>query len=449
MAPLAETDSREADVGGELCDYDWYCDHEVDRYHAGRPGQDPGDERSPFERDRARIIHSVAFRRLQGKTQIFASGWADYLRTRVTHSIEVAQIGRNLALRFGVPESLVEAACLGHDLGHPPFGHTGEQALDECMANHGRFEGNAQTFRIVTQLEEKSVNFNGLDLTRATLLGLLKYPYLRSAQHKKFLYQVDAGHYGAWLFDGVEHTLIDEQNHDGRPPRTVVCDLMDWADDVAYSVHDLEDGLAAGILRPEFWTDDRFVESIWRNVNGADVRWRQGPPSRDTVAAILERAKERFVELRPTLPADVIREVSRHYINKFAIAGGLEVQGDGRSLFDYRFEPGEEIRVENQVLKAITFEYVVKDERTTTFVYKGARIVRQLWETLFENTQDGKDRFELFPREMRDELDGDRDNQTELARRVCDYIAGMTEGQAIQLYGRLFESSPGSPFTLA
>src|SRR5438270_1970431 len=177
-----------------LREFDWESPVETQRAHVDDPSKSAADPRSPFERDRARIIHSVAFRRLQGKTQIFApGGGVDFMRTRVTHSIEVAQIGRAVADRFSVPSSLVEAACLGHDLGHPPFGHTGEQALDDLMKEHrSQFEGNAQSFRIVTWLEQKSKDYEGLDLCRATLLALLKYPYRLAARYSKYLYDEDA-----------------------------------------------------------------------------------------------------------------------------------------------------------------------------------------------------------------------------------------------------------------
>lgn len=197
-----------------LKDYDWRSEEDIARAWTPDPRQDREDRRSPFERDRARIIHSVAFRRLQGKTQIFAPGSADFVRTRVTHSIEVAQIGRALAQRFDVDDSLVEAACLGHDLGHPPFGHTGEDVLANLMSgkdgsdDYGSFEGNAQSFRIATYIEQKTAEYPGLDLCRATLHGLLKYPYTRAAGHTKFLYDDDVARYEEFLFGGRENGFL-------------------------------------------------------------------------------------------------------------------------------------------------------------------------------------------------------------------------------------------------
>jgi dGTPase len=428
-----------------LSEYEWEFEAETERINEGHPGQDEPDKRGAYEHDRARIIHSVAFRRLQGKTQIFAPGWADFVRTRVTHSIEVAQIGRGLALRFAVPESLVEGVCLGHDLGHPPFGHTGEQALNACMEHHGGFEGNAQTFRIVTRLEEKSTEYRGLDLTRATLLGLIKYPYTRAVGASKYIYDDDVASMADWLYRDSGHGLLDAPDDD--PPRTIVCDLMDWADDVAYSVHDLEDGLTAGILRPELWTEEEFVDTVLASATSPRIKWADDPPGRDEVAAVLKDAMDRFRQVAPVIHTDVIREVTRYYINRFANAGEIQQRGEGMSLFDYRLEIPREIRIENQVLKAITFEYVIRDERTTTFIHKGKVIVTDLWEELFGNAQD-PDRIErntLLPRAMRRDLANAFGDQSRLARIVCDYIASMTEGQAISLYGRLFETTGGSP----
>lgn len=250
-------------MAGKVCaEYDWMQERETERANIDEPAQSEGDPRSPFERDWARIIHSSAFRGLQGKTQIFALATADYLRTRVTHSIEVAQIGRALAQRFGVPPPLVEAACLGHDLGHPPFGHTGEAALDSVMDDHGGFEGNAQSFHIVTKLEQKHPDYDGLDLCRGTLLGLIKYPYRRGAD-KKYLYGEDVATYGEWLYDGTGHGLLTDEVAD--PPRTIVAQLMDWADDIAYSIHDLEDGILSGYLQPATWRSDSFLRDVHSN----------------------------------------------------------------------------------------------------------------------------------------------------------------------------------------
>jgi dGTPase len=227
-----------------------YTAHDTARL-VPEPDKIGSGSRSAYERDRARVLHSAALRRLAAKTQVVGVGEDDFPRTRLTHSLECAQIGRELAGALGADPDLVDAACLAHDLGHPPFGHNGETALDEAAAECGGFEGNAQSFRVLTRLEAKVLADDGspagLNLTRATLDATLKYPWARGegGDTPKFGVYADDRAAFEWAREGV-------RGHD----RCLEATVMDWADDVAYSVHDLEDGVQAGQIELASLRDD-------------------------------------------------------------------------------------------------------------------------------------------------------------------------------------------------
>jgi dGTPase len=232
-----------------------YDGHATARWAPEQPKRTGSGGRSPFQRDRARVLHSAALRRLAAKTQVVEVGSGDFPRTRLTHSLECAQVGRELGAALGCDPDLVDAACLAHDLGHPPFGHNGESALDGVAEGCGGFEGNAQSLRLLTRIEAK-VPGAGLNLTRATLDATLKYPWLAGAGADR----AGPAKYGGYSSDAEVFGWIRDRAPGRRP--CLEAQVMDWADDVAYSVHDLEDGMAAGLITPEALGDGEQHQAV-------------------------------------------------------------------------------------------------------------------------------------------------------------------------------------------
>ena len=355
----------------------------------------PGDEREPWEIDRARILHSAAFRRLQRKTQVFAPDEGDFFRTRLTHSLEVSQIAKGIALRVGADPTLCEAASLAHDIGHPPFGHAGERVLDDRMSGAGGFEGNAQNLRVLTVLEIKSDDYLGLNLTRATLDALLKYKRSHSEA-------VAAGE-GKFFYDD-ELPLVDWvcQGQRDRQP-SFECQIMDWADDIAYSVHDLEDGMWAGVV-----TLERL-----RSLEIGDLDMAAVVRELEPVLAIQGERRRRAAQ----------KTWSSFAIYEMVIAATAEQVPDAGRGARYAWQLRIDPRVvrKSRILKALAQELVFSDARVAAVQPRATRIVGGLFDALTS-------RPELLPEDM---------ESADPRRAAADYIAGMTDDYAQQVYKRV------------
>ena len=396
--------------------------------HTPEPLAAGPDRRSEFERDRARIIHSAAFRRLQGKTQVFGVYEGDFFRTRLTHSLEVAQIAKGLALNLGANTDLVEAACLAHDLGHPPFGHTGEEVLHELMRSYGGFEGNAQTFRILTQLERKHEAYVGLNLTYQTLDSILKY---KTCIDEAALAVVEAGPVkGFYADDQALVEAIGQRTGNGNR-RSFECQIMDVADDIAYSVHDLEDSLKAGLLTVADFRRQPPV-SVIRDVN-AHLATGGSTVSEEIVQHELQQIADRLEYLERTAGRVAWKMLTRDLIHDFSCSV---------TLVEDKIDVSPPKRLRIEILKAFESHHVIYNPRVTTLGYKGKEVLRRLFAVLDQ----GKESVGLLPENWGDEYERTLIEGNEPARKrvICDFLANMTDSYAMRFYSRLFVPGQGS-----
>ncbi len=352
--------------------------------------------RSCFQRDRDRIIHASAFRRLKHKTQVFIEHEGDYFRTRLTHSIEVAQVARTIAGVLGLNEELAEAVALAHDLGHPPFGHTGEEALHDLMAPYGGFDHNAQAIRIVTSLERHYAEFDGLNLTWETLEGLAKHNGPVAAPIPYALAEYDALH------------DLELDTHAGAEAQVAAL-----ADDVAYNHHDLHDG-----LRAELFSTDELAELPLLDRCFARV---------DALYPGLNYYRRRHEALRRffgLLVEDVVAE-ARARLAEIDPRSAAEVRRAGRPIIHF----SDPVHADLQVIRTFLFHRMYRAPDVVETRAKVTRVVRELFPLFMART-------ELLPKQWRKDVEEAR-GETDLARIVLDYIAGMTDRFAIEAHGRL------------
>ncbi len=382
--------------------------------------------RGPFERDRARVLHSAALRRLAAKTQVVGVGESDFPRTRLTHSLECAQIGREIAAALGADPDLVDGAGLAHDLGHPPFGHNGETALDEVASAIGGFEGNAQTFRVLTLLEAKTLTPDGasagLNLTRAMLDAATKYPWPRRGPDEvKYGVYADDLETFRWMRDGAPA---------GR--RCLEAQVMDWADDVAYSVHDLEDGVHAGHVRLDALADPgeqaELVRVAATHYSDADA---------DELAAVFDRLlalpfwPRGFDGSFAALAA--LKRMTSELIARFssaAVAATRAAHGGGRlARYAADLVVPAPVRAECAVLKAVTARYVMWQEETQRRQARQRELVAELAARL-QRVPDALDPA-LRP------FWGRAGDDAARLRVVVDQLASLTDTSALAWHARL------------
>ena len=397
------------------------------------PAKNP--QRTPFERDRARVLHSSALRRLGAKTQVLGPGSDDFVRTRLTHSLEVAQVGRSLGQALGCDPDVVDTACLAHDLGHPPYGHNGEKALDVIAAPIGGFEGNAQTLRLLTRLEPKTLTpcgrSAGLNLTRASLDAVAKYPWAKGEgpggpQGKS------TRKYGCYDDDRP----IFEWMRDGAPAarRCLEAQIMDLSDDVGYSVHDVEDAIALGRLDPACLTDPKEVDELLE----ATRAWYGTDLSADALGAAFERLAGRPYWIRSyngsVADAAHLKNLTSEIIGRFvsAVASATrQTYGDGPlTRYEAELVIPEETAAEILLLKGIAVRYVMEPREHEPVYLRQRTLIFDLADVLMTGGGKGIDPVLL-------DVWHRAENDDARLRVVVDQIASLTDTSARAWHARL------------
>ncbi len=399
-----------------------YSEHDSERF-LSEPAKRAG--RTEFMRDRARVIHSAALRRLAAKTQVAVPWENDFQRTRLSHSLECAQIGRELGESLGADPDLQDTACLAHDLGHPPFGHNGEEALADVAKDFGGFEGNAQSFRLLVRLEAKTVDANGksigLNLTRASLDGATKYPWPRSQNPRKFGVYDDDVEVFNWMRMGapVDKKCIEAQ-------------IMDWSDDCAYSVHDLEDAIfVKQVSVANFANDYEQIFQVMRNDYGSDATEQEAIDAHLRLSS-LSAWPQYFDGTHRSLAR--LKDSTSQLIGRFVLAAELEtrkVYGQGPlSRYGANLEIPREQVVEVDFLKAIAGYYLINAAHSQDRYAKQQVIIRELVEMLMASAPREFD--SIFIKAWNEASD-----ESAKMRVVIDQVAALTDPGAYVLHARL------------
>ena len=368
--------------------------------------------RTCFERDRDRIIHSSAFRRLKHKTQVFVYHEGDHYRTRLTHSIEVAQIARSISRILGLDEDLTEALALAHDLGHTPFGHAGERELDKLMKPFGGFDHNAQSLRIVTRLEKKYANFDGLNLTWESLEGLVK--------HNGPLIDSQGNAIGHYRQSGLPQVIIEyAEAHDLMLASfaSAEAQVAAIADDIAYNAHDIDDGLRAKLFDVIDLGDIPLVGDALADVLKLYPSLERSRIIHETVRRVIS-----------AMVADVVSTTKKNCTDAHVKSSG-EVRNHARTLARF----GGQMTENNRVLQAFLSNRMYRHERVLEIMERAQRVIRDLFEAYMNDAK-------LLPADWRD--DQPTDDQQHYARQVCDFLSGMTDRFALDQHKHLFDLDP-------
>ncbi len=340
--------------------------------------------RTPFQRDRDRIIHTTAFRRLEYKTQVFVFYEGDHYRNRLTHTLEVAQLGRSITRALGGNEDLTEAICLAHDLGHPPFGHAGENILNILMDGHGGFNHNTQSYRIVTELEESYADFPGLNLTYETREGILKHE--------------------------TEYDTSEAAGYDPDKRASLEAQIANVADEIAYNAHDLEDGFRAGVFRPE---DLKELE-IWSRLKD-QVGWQEG--------SFTNIARRQIIrELIGAMVSDVVAMTETN-LTKWGIDSPDALQRQTTNVVDYSLELAKQLRE----LKDFLYNCMYRHYRLMRMQTKAERFIEEIFQAYMREPK-------MLPTKMQERL-----SEAPLEQVITDYIAGMTDRYALEEWEKLFD----------
>ncbi|MBP7142809.1 MAG: dNTP triphosphohydrolase [Opitutaceae bacterium] len=397
------------------------------------------DYRTLFQIDRDRIIHAHAFRKLQSKTQVFLSGEYDFYRTRLTHSMEVAQIGRSicnylrtrgdpLSDEFFIDADLVEAVCLAHDLGHPPFGHSGERTLQELMTPWGGFEGNAQTLHLLTDtLYQDSAGVRGMQPTRALLDGVLKYKKLFGEfpvpPERHFLYDPQET-VRTFVFAGTPVPAALQHGESLNEFKSVECQIMDWADDAAYSLNDIVDGVKAGFLT---------IDRIERWASGTGI----GPEEQAWIDTLLGAIR-----------SDRLEFAFSQKIGTFITGCRLKQRSCFMSDLTrrYRLElvVADSAQHEAAFYKRMANDIIFESPQLQQMEHKARRVLMDLWDSAWQNYVDrGRRTIRILPPQVGKLIEAAPDHAGK-ARQICDWLAGLTDGMIVRTYRRLFDAEFGS-----